>query len=111
METKFTPGPWSIKYNNDIIERVKPSSKISGLSIYASTALTKIAEITLNIIGTGVKKKFDGDVTEANANLIAAAPDLLDALTELLECDYTSGTHLNSAQERAKAAITKAIGK
>lgn len=45
----------------------------------------------------------------ANAHLIAAAPELLKALIELLECDYTSGTHLYSAQYNAKQAIDKAL--
>jgi hypothetical protein len=47
---------------------------------------------------------------EANALLIAAAPELLEALKELLECDYTSGTHLYCAQVKAKEAISKATG-
>ena len=36
--------------------------------------------------------------------------DVLDALKELANCDYTSGTHLYAAQQKAKAAIEKTTG-
>lgn len=42
--------------------------------------------------------------------LIAAAPEMLDALIELIECDYTSGTHLSSAIINAKSVVKKATG-
>ena len=48
------------------------------------------------------------DEAEANAKLIAAAPELLEALIELTDCDYTSGTHLSCAIAKAKKAIKKA---
>lgn len=38
-----------------------------------------------------------------------AAPELLEALIELTDCDYTSGTHLSCAILKAKKAIKKAI--
>ena len=52
------------------------------------------------------------EAAEANARLIAAAPDLLEALENL--CRYTAGKipHLSQVPEYrdARAAITKAKG-
>ena len=35
--------------------------------------------------------------------------ELLEALTELIECDYTSGTHLSCAISKGKIVIKKAL--
>ena len=45
----------------------------------------------------------DNEETNANARLIAAAPDLLEALEALLEGDF-------NVAEKARAAIAKAKG-
>lgn len=53
------------------------------------------------------------DVDEANANLIAAAPELLEALIELTESakEAIDGLgDLSDAIDTAKAAIAKALG-
>lgn len=51
-------------------------------------------------------------VMEARARLIAAAPDLLEALEFLLAqtVDYTGATQPSGAQKKALAAIAKATG-
>lgn len=48
----------------------------------------------------------------ANTRLIAAAPDLLEALKWITACVKRPGPHmdLNAALEKADAAIAKAIG-
>ena len=46
---------------------------------------------------------------EANARLIAAAPDLLEALREVIEY-LPLKPHVNSAYNRAQVAIAKAEG-
>ena len=52
----------------------------------------------------------DGETQEANARLIASAPDLLEALDNLLKViDGEGGTKPN-AREMARAAIAKAKG-
>ncbi len=50
--------------------------------------------------------------TNANAALIASAPELLAALERLLDCYSTSNIHdtRQSCWNQAKAAITKATG-
>ena len=53
----------------------------------------------------------DNGQAEANMNLIAAAPDLLAALKELLHEDNQGGGVDLDALDRARAAIAKAEGK
>ena len=72
------------------------------------------APATMKWLGLHLVEESGDETLAAKSNryspskLEAAAPDLLDALQELLECDYTSGTHLYCAQVKAKAAIKKA---
>lgn len=90
--TKHTPGPWSIFRDGDnlIIETI-PLNRFSA-----------IAEITG---GRGLEED------EANARLIAAAPELLEALEQILtrftekECKDTWD---KKAVWNAKLAIQKA---
>lgn len=54
-----------------------------------------------------------GEVGEANGRLIAAAPDLLEALQELLKSpagDYDTTDGYENACKKAEAAIAKATG-
>jgi hypothetical protein len=105
-EVKFTPGPWHVHDNTGVSENgniigtydIKNSKDSTGEGVFwiGDTKPYDCSGFT------------DKATAAANAKLIAAAPDLLDALKELLECDYTSGTHLYSAQAKAKAAIEKA---
>ncbi len=68
MEVKHTPGPWIIKGTNKNL-------------VYSKKGL--IAEVWGGTKG-GVSK-----ATEANARLIAAAPDLLAALEEIWDCRFS----------------------
>lgn len=60
---------------------------------------------------------YHAEVAKANAHLIAAAPDLLAALKELLGCaapfvGYAdAGDKLNAARDKAANAILKAEGR
>ena len=89
--TKHTPGPWtSYSVSTDTSRRVGPPK-------YA------VAEIK----PTGRHQE-----DAANANLIAAAPDLLEALRDIL-FNSVHGNGLDAhykAQDRARAVIAKAEG-
>ena len=96
MESKHTPTPWKI-------ER-------SGMYLTIQTNSWTIAEV--------FRSDYDSatviQTQEANAKLIAAAPDLLEALLWYVENDDTDDTphnefYLNGLQ-RAKDAIAKATG-
>jgi hypothetical protein len=93
--SKYTPGPWELR--NEF--------GMQGL-IYPRQAANPVASVTGYYTLTRQ--------TEANARLIAAAPELLEAL-ELLVSTYfdTSGAHgLNEREivDKAYAAIAKAKG-
>lgn len=64
MEAKHTPGPWVVR---------------GGFSIYASDRKTPVADACLN------NSVAAND--EANARLIAAAPELLDACLAMIAWD------------------------
>lgn len=78
----FTPGPW-------VVERADDAYCIANVG-------------NLVIIPGGGKVKHDN--AEADARLIASAPDLLEALECLLEMGHTK------AGDLARAAIAKARG-
>lgn len=64
MKTKFTPGPWNVQDNTDLDGL--------GHQLRVDSCAGAIAEIG--------RKPYVDDESRANARLIAAAPDLLDAL-------------------------------
>ncbi len=90
MEAKYTPGPWMQLSSNNITNAAGPD--------WANNAHL-VAEWN-----------EDNPCARANARLIAAAPEMLEALRNLVNCpDYRNiKTHeMNIAQ----AVITKAEGK
>lgn len=102
MKTKHTPGPW----------------KICGGFIADSRGEAAIAKF-VPIDGVTWCDSAAGNETQANARLIAAAPELLAALQELTEgmqlvMDPATGKPYNgsddgiSARNRALLAISKA---
>lgn len=90
--SKHTPGPWVIGKNGTAV-----TTKHGG---YIATADT----------GTNV------EIDESNARLIAAAPEMLEALklVHSLHCgdiyDFKAPQTMHEIIERVVAAITKAIG-
>lgn len=90
METNHTPGPWTHCPGQDTIWAK------DGELLVARTEYTR-REMAVN-------------EDNANARLIAAAPELLEALTELAAlADFTRPTE-RAAWIKARAAIAKATG-
>ena len=89
-----TPGPWCVEHLPD-----------DGPSIH-----TDEAGIARRIAGVdmGGWRKTSRKEAEANARLIAAAPELLEALRDLLSLH--PGTE-NKWTQQAQAAIAKAEGR
>jgi hypothetical protein len=86
METKHTPGPWTAEEKNG-----------RGMGWKAGPAW--------------LGEKAWSEECAANARLIAAAPDLLEALQEIVSAaDGEGWSQLDAAFSKARAAIAKATG-
>jgi len=96
METKHTTGPWVIDWN------------VSRLDIFGADETTLVASLRRSPLSQAID-----EAARSNARLIAAAPDLLDSLSEIF--DYAGGAdsalHDEYVMDRARAAIAKAEGK
>lgn len=93
MNTKHTPGPWHIG--------MKP-----GPMIYGSDS-SQVADLRADLLDRGERA--------ANAQLIAAAPDLLALLQRMANGEIMTGTFnlaetVHEYQKLARAAIAKTIG-
>lgn len=103
MITKHTPGPWHIK--SATASGFK--TKSGGNGIYAPARPTddffilQIASMETNLSGQEV---------EANARLIAAAPELLEAAIYLMDDLRHSYEPRSAALDKIEAAIAKATG-
>lgn len=95
MEAKHTPGPWK-------------AYRFSDKGGVARIAIVGAQPSSLIVAKTCAAEGED----EANARLIAAAPELLEALRGLLQAespDYVQSWGI--AREQALAAVAKATGK
>jgi len=96
-----TPGPWTVDYTDD------------HLRIYGGDLL--IAEVNGSTEHIEVRG-LDEETTEANAWLIAGAPDLLAAVERILARVETLNLFTERGEdakvvEQARAAIGKATGR
>ena len=92
---KFTPGPWFITGNmTRYIE-----ARIGGGLIQEVAAC-----------GPTEADNGYGEQQMANARLIAAAPELLEALEYMLETNESGDNAGDQARAQARAAIAKARG-
>lgn len=95
-EFKGTPGPWVASKTGRGI------GPISGLDDQSFGMIIEVAYV-----------EFDPEIEiqVANANLIAAAPELLEALQNMVEAYQYEASIDNPALLSARAAIAKALGK
>jgi hypothetical protein len=98
--TNHTPGPWEI---------IKKQGSISFKIMEGNHSIAKRREEFSNV----VYETLAENISEENAPLISAAPDLLHALNLLLDKLNAHGIknkHLFDAIEKAEGAISKAKG-
>lgn len=103
-EFKGTPGPWEVKPE----EVDKPYIRIRGTQLGGRF---KVANV-LTPVYEGVPVR-EANETRANAHLIAAAPELLEALQlceEFMSLLPSTGFDGLARIEGARAAIAKALG-
>jgi len=101
MTTKHTPGPWRAKKVRTLIH-IGGDSGVCEISVSASHVHEDFPGAKMAYIAR----------QEANAHLIAAAPDLLEALQALVAdfADYPASERPCHAFDLARAAIAKALG-
>lgn len=97
MSAQHTPGPWTFD---------DKSGDAGGLVVWAANG-DRVARVCW--FGDQSETPW---ATEANARLIAAAPDLLRALRELCRTELFLGDHPQrlAAFDAARAAVAKAAG-
>jgi len=94
-ETKFTPGPWKVEIGNNCAFAIFAKSK-RGLSKRV-----------------GMVGGFFRDQRQQNADLIAAAPELFEALAGLLSAEERKTPEYRLPEpllDEARAALAKARG-
>lgn len=113
-EKKFTPGPW--KWNEDDWSLFERNEEDEDVQKYLDLRLT--GEHGIDIIPIRVDHQeyiLDTSVTcaepkRADRDLIAAAPDLYDALEAMILSYEYEASMDNPALLQAKAALAKARG-
>lgn len=118
-EFKGTTGEWSFSHSS------ASDDNVACIEINSSESLHEIAYLQSTPSSIGKYEQTSLDKTIANAHLIAAAPELLEALQLSLAAMNEMGDILNfhdmadsetvekltPAFEMARAAIAKALGK
>lgn len=89
MKTKHTPGPWRVELGLGDRERHSHEAAVFGLAPVMSDGVVAYVAMRLGVV--------DDIVDEANARLIAAAPDLAAALREYLAATIASADEWTAA--------------
>lgn len=106
--SKHTPGPWKVQSlgNDDIVIDVD-AGRFGIARLYAPTEFDSLRDPKDHALCPAPEML-------ANARLIAAAPDLLEALRELYHCwdepaEFVE-RELDAAMDKAHAALAAATG-
>jgi len=118
MSAKFTPGPWSVMNGTDVFGELGGDSG-DGMNADSADGW-QVADCNQGItFCEGIETELGYGVRQANARLIAAAPELYDAadmaLNALIGC-CVAGDGVDDrktmleAQTMLRAALKKATG-
>ena len=100
-EAKHTPGPWKVEYGH----RSNYPHQIVSTTIKDRMGRSQI------ITTWGAIAIKSSDEGQANARLIASAPDLMDAIEQALDDMRGDGLFVCQAtKDQLRAAIAKATG-
>lgn len=97
--SKHTPGPWFLA------EKVEGKHTVTNLRRIRSEREGMEHGAVCEVYGIA-----DGSEAHANARLIAAAPELLEALEYVLNTCPAINSQAEEAHQQARAAIAKATG-
>ena len=114
-ETKHTPGPWGIADwgqfdgpNRNVVEAYEPEVVEPGRHSIWRDGIRRLH------IASVQDSSVDIEETKANARLIVAAPELLEASEAIIErwdsTQWTWAEHTSVLIHRLRAAIAKAKG-
>lgn len=106
METKFTPGPWSVGYN--AYQVTADNGNMNVCDIRGWGYLTGKGSL-------GLSEDKAKEIQEANAHLIASSPELYEALEMVLKFHHDNEAHgdgfLHDHEvEKIESALAKARG-
>lgn len=103
MSAQHTPGPWTA-----LVDQMRHGRRYGPRMALVTTNTGE--SVAIDCTGSGK----DFDESAANARLIAAAPDLLEALRPFADLDTSTPSELWAIRselcEAARAAIAKAEG-
>mgnify|MGYP003479592475 FL=1 len=107
-DVKHTPGPWTSYPCN--LERYSRVITANGAMVQiAYTGLNHHDQVAMTKSVYGDRRTYGpGEETTANARLISAAPDLLEALIAAEQALEHAGSHLHA--DRCREVIAKATG-
>jgi hypothetical protein len=97
--SQHTPGPWQYDYSPN-------HSGINPSFLVMAGDHTVVAEVERDS-----ERGVRGGIVEANARLIAAAPDLLSAAQLVRDCLYEQGLSTHACLGPLESAIAKAEGR
>jgi len=113
--SEHTPGPWTIEWYECVMDKsdVEHAKNNGNLSAKVGDVLWRQPS-SIGPCGTS-HSHWGGDlltVEEADARLIAAAPELLEALQEVVKFwdSITESDCVNNLHVQARAVIAKATG-
>lgn len=109
MTTQHTPGPWEIESIDEVGYSIhgQPIYR-TGIKAAIATRIGKVTHVFEGIAPNAGWQPIPKKMNLANARLIAAAPDLLEALEMALGFVCLEGNDKEINQ--AKSAIAKATG-
>ena len=113
-----TPGPWTVGHTRQ--SKTHPSiGPFYETAVHVGDSTARGNCLAIAYMGGDGATDKDRDAVEANARLIAAAPDLLEAIQKLLwqheqelKNEYCGSllTQMLAQVDHARAAIAKATG-
>lgn len=120
MNTKHTPGPWTLHPCNDgrpqAVDMGHEGESFVAWTFTVGKGETIVADCSAYSNGNrgrGYRRASTRGEVEANARLIAAAPDLLEALQKVLafaETPVSMSADHDGILAEVRAAIAKATG-